>query len=374
MRIVYVNDALAIWGGLERILIEKANELAERYGYDIFILTANQGNHPIPFPLCPKVMHIDLKIQFHKQYQYHGIRRLFKKIELNRMFVQRLREQINEIRADVIVCLRPELASAVSKVKGDIPFVFESHTSRYAQRFIKADWFTQAKNEFYNYSVRSAQRVVALTEGDAKDWQGINSHIQVIPNMVHLNSSRRYCKYNSKSVMFVGRFSPQKDIISLLKIWKLVHHRHSEWQLQIYGGFGEEQERLLPIIKEMNANIRVHEPTQQIFNCYLENSVFLLTSRYEPFGLVIPEAMSCGLPVVAFDCPYGPADIITNGVDGFLIKNRNIAEFAEKVCMLIEKPELRKSMGQAGLLSSQRYDASYIMPKWKELFEQMMVK
>ena len=371
MRIVYINDALAIWGGLERILVEKVNELSERYDYEMYLLTANQGDHPIPFPLSPKVIHIDLKIQFHKQYQYRGIRRLLKKRELNRLFVHRLKKQINEIRPDVIVCVRPDFASVVSKVKGNIPFVFESHTSRYAQRFIQADWYTQAKVEIKNLAVRSAQQVVALTDGDAEDWRSINSRVQVIPNMVHLNPTGRYCNYDSKSVLFVGRFHIQKDIASLLKIWQLVHHRYPEWQLEIYGGFGEEQERLLPIIKDMNANIKVHEPTQQIFDRYLENSIFLLTSRYEPFGLVLPEAMSCGLPVVAFDCPYGPADIITDGKDGFLIKDRNIEEFVEKVCLLIENPELRRTMGLAGILSSQRYEASRIMPKWKDLFEQL---
>ena len=279
MKIVYINDALAIWGGLERIVVDKVNELAERYGYEMYLLTANQGDHPIPFPLNPKVIHIDLRIQFHKQYQYHGICRLLKKFQLNRLFVHRLRTQINDICPDVIVCVRSELASAVSKVKGEIPFVFESHTSRYAQRFSQADKCTQAKAELYNYAVRSAQRVVALTEGDAKDWRGINPHVQVIPNMVHLNPSERCCNYDSKSVIFVGRFSTQKDILSLLKIWQLVYARHPEWELQIYGGFGEEQEELLPMIKEMKANIKVHEPTQYILDKYLDNSIFLLTSK-----------------------------------------------------------------------------------------------
>lgn len=374
MKIVYLNDALAIWGGLERILVEKVNELAERYDYEMFLLTANQGDHPIPFPLRPQVTHIDLKIQFHKQYEYHGIRRLLKKIELNRLFVKRFRERINEINPDVIVCVRSDFAGVVSKVKGSIPFVFESHTSRFAQRFIQADWFSQAKAELNNYSVRSAQRVVTLTEGDAKDWKGINPHVQVIPNIVHFNSSGHYCNYDAKSVIFVGRFSTQKDITSLLNIWKLIHSCHPEWQLQIYGGFGEEQEKLLPIIQEMNANIIVHQPTRDIFDKYLKSSILLLTSMFEPFGLVIPEAMSCGLPVVAFDCPYGPADIITDGKDGFLVKNRDISEFADKVCLLMERPELRKTMGQAGIQSSRRYNASLIMPMWKGLFEQLVSK
>lgn len=372
MRIVYVNDALAIMGGLERILIEKANELTERYDYEMFILTTNQGDHPIPFPLNSRVTFIDLAIQFHGQYQYCGMRRWLKKMELKQLFRQRLKQQLNIIQPDVIVCVRTELVSDVSKVKGKVPLVFESHTSRYAQRFNNGDWFSQAKVEMNNYAVRFAQKVVALTEGDAKDWRKINSCVQVIPNMVHLNPMGQYCDYDSKSVIFVGRFSGQKDISSLLKIWQLVNSIHPDWQLQIFGGFGEEQSILLPKIAEMNANIIVHEPTPHIFEGYLKSSIFMLTSRFEPFGLVLPEAMSCGLPVVAYDCPYGPADIITDGKDGFLIKNRNVDEFAEKVCALIENRELRKVMGQAGILSSQRYDASFIMPKWKDFFEQLI--
>ena len=372
MRIVYVTDALAIWGGLERILVEKVNELAERYDYEMYLLTANQGDHPIPFPLSPKVTCVDLKIQFHKQYHYRGVRRLLKEIELKRLFIHRLKEQINHIKPDLIACVRTEFVRAVSKAKGDIPLVFESHTSRFSERFIGGSWYSQTKEDLMNYAVHSAQMVVALTDGDAKDWRGINPHVQVIPNMVHLNPTGRCCNYDSKSVIFVGRFSAQKDISSLLKIWQLVLRRHPDWQLQIYGGYGEEQERLLPIIEEMGANIIVHEPTQHIFEGYLESSIFLLTSRFEPFGLVIPEAMSCGLPVVAFDCPYGPGDIISDGKDGFLIKDYNITEFAEKVCLLIENPELRRTMGQAGILSSQRYDASLIMPRWKDLFEQLI--
>ena len=107
---------------------------------------------------------------------------------------------------------------------------------------------------------------------------------------------------------------------------------------------------------------------------YKKHSILLVTSIFEPFGLILPEAMSCGLPVVSFDCPYGPADIITNGVDGFLVKNRDVNEFADRVCQLIENRELRVRMGQAAVKSAQRYRADLIMPKWKELFERLCRK
>ena len=119
-------------------------------------------------------------------------------------------------------------------------------------------------------------------------------------------------------------------------------------------------------------NIHAHQTVADIFERYLESSFLLLTSLYEPFGLVMPEAMSCGLPVVAFDCPSGPAQIITDGVDGFLIKERNIEEFADKVCSLIESSDLRHAMGKAAIQSSQKYSTDQIMAQWMSLFNELL--
>ena len=96
-----------------------------------------------------------------------------------------------------------------------------------------------------------------------------------------------------------------------------------------------------------------------------------MTSVYEPFGLVIPEAMSCGLPVIAFDCPYGPRSIITDGLDGYLIEDRKIDAFAQKLSEMMEARELRRKLGQAAVLSSKRYSESQIMPLWKSLFNDL---
>ena len=144
-----------------------------------------------------------------------------------------------------------------------------------------------------------------------------------------------------------------------------------DWHLDLFGDGNlaeipySEEERLIK-------NIHVHQPDSNIFERYLESSVFVLTSVFEPFGLVIPEAMSCGLPVVAFDCPSGPANIITDGIDGFLIKDRNINLFADRICQLIESPDLRLSMGKAAIESSQKYSADVIMPQWISFFNELL--
>ena len=82
--------------------------------------------------------------------------------------------------------------------------------------------------------------------------------------------------------------------------------------------------------------------------------------------------MSSGLRVVAFDCPYGPADIITHKSNGFLVSDRNINHYTDYVCQLIESPGLRQTMGVAGIKASQRYQADKIMPQWKQLFEHLI--
>ena len=171
-------------------------------------------------------------------------------------------------------------------------------------------------------------------------------------------------------MIFVGRYTEQKGIPDLFRIWETVYHKHPDWHLHLYGE-GELRNRLVEEALSSHANIHVHEPDHLIFERYLENSIFVLTSLYEPFGLVMPEAMSCGLPVVAFDCPSGPADIITDGVDGFLIRFRDVQVFADRICQLIESPELLRQMGQAAIESSKRFSADQIMTQWKSLFEEL---
>ena len=372
MRLLYICDALAVYGGLERVLIEKANWLAGQDGYEVCLLTVNQGNHPVSFPLHPDAQFEDLGIQFHQQYHLSFWRRFALNRQLHRLFRERLANIIQEKVPDVIICTRLDFIRDVVSVKGDIPLVFESHSSCLASRFEGDGLLRRIHIRYLQMAVREAAMTVALTQGDAAEWRKLTPCVCVIPNVVHLNNSGLYSDCAAKSAIFVSRFSKQKDVGSLLRIWKLVHERHPDWCLHLYGGYGEEQDSLLKEIKQMDANIEVHEATSDIMEKYKESSILLLTSSYEPFGLVLPEAMSCGLPVVAFDCPYGPADIITDGTDGFLVKERSYDDFANRVCQLMDHLDLRLKMGKSGIESSEKYAESCIMPLWKQLFSQLV--
>ena len=372
MRLLYVTDAITIWGGLERILVEKMNFFAEEYGYDVYLVTANQGSHDIPYPLSPKVHFCDLGIFTYLEYRYRGIKRLWVKHQLSSLFKNKLQDQISDICPDILLCVRLDLVSLLLKVKNHVPLVFEAHTLCHVYGDNGSRIYDKLKQFYYTRKVRGADMIVSLSEGDASHWKRINQNVQVIHNMVHLNPSDSYSDCMSHKAIFVGRFSVQKDIISLVKVWMLVNLRYPDWELHIYGGYGGDDSQLIPTIEDSKANIIMHEPTAQIFEAYRSSSMLLLTSIYEPFGLVMPEAMSCGLPVVAFDCPFGPKEIITSGVDGFLVQDRDIPTFADRVCQLIESPSLRVKMGKAAIMSSRRYEAHKIMPNWKNLFEQMI--
>ena len=363
MKVLFITDAFAVWGGMERVLTDKMNYLSEYYGYDVILMTINQGHHSIPFPLHSQIKHIDLDVRMHQQYDYCGVSRLLKRCQLGHLLFDKLKDALFQVKADIIVCVKLDFVGILNKVRGDVPLIVESHTLCNAEQIEKSGWLRRLHVRSFKRQVRKANVVVSLTEGDANDWQKYNRQISVIPNIVHLNNSDNLSRHNEKRVIFVGRNSKQKDINSLLHVWSIVHSRHSDWVLDIWGD---------DTFKAPGVN--AHKPVLNIMDQYCNSSILLLTSLFEPFGLVFPEAMSCGLPVVAFDCPYGPADIITDGVDGFLVKNRDINEFADRVCQLIEDKELRVRMGQAAIKSAQRYRADFIMPKWKNLFEQLCRK
>ena len=370
MRILYVTDALAIWGGIERVLSDKMNYLVREYGYDVYVVTADQGGNPIPFPLDERIVVKDLNIRFHQQYQYHGIKRWLKYRELEVLYRHRLASYIGEIGPDVISCIRDGCTSAVLNLKISIPVIFESHAMYKDIEFENSTFLHRLSIYKGRKKYKKLDRIVTLTKGDSDDWKRVSKKTCVIPNVVHLNESGRYSQCKAKRAIFAGRFDLQKDVDSLAKVWALVQQRHPDWTLDVYGN-GELKPHFEEIVSEMKLNVRVHPAVPNILDKYIESSMLLMTSLYEPFGLVLVEAMSCGLPVIAFNCPYGPADIIHDGEDGYLVENRNIEAYSNRVCQLMENDRVRQDMGRVAVLSSQRYKAENIMPQWNQLFEEL---
>ena len=177
---------------------------------------------------------------------------------------------------------------------------------------------------------------------------------------------------NRKQVIAAGRYVPQKGFDRLIPAWQLVARKHPDWVLRIYGdGMRAELQQLIDSLGITSSCIL--EPTvPNIVEKYCESSVFVLSSRFEGFGMVIIEAMACGVPPVSFTCPCGPRDIIDDGKDGLLVEDGNIEELAEKICYLIENEETRKEMGRQARVDVQRFKIENIAEQWKQLFESLV--
>lgn len=366
MRVLYVYPIMVESGGVERVLIQKMNILSTRCGYDVFFLTINQGTLPLPFKLDEAVQYEDLNVLTYIEYRYKGLRRLWEHVKRKRLLRQRLSAKIQELHPDIMI----------TSTAGDFPLlcqyrknyssvIVESHAGYRHLVDYSANSFWNGIDQRRRYRwLRKVDSIVTLTEIDAKRWKQHYRQVVVIPNIVHLNTTKHYSTLENKRIIFAGRLAEIKGIKELATIWKLVYQRHPDWQLDVYGN-GDDTE--LQNIEGLYVHAAVPDPTPY----YCESSMILLTSRKEAFGLVIPEAMSCGLPVVAFDTD-GSSSIITDGEDGFVVKGRDFEAFAGRICQLIEDKELRLRMGHLAITVAQRYSVDCIISQWQKLFDSLL--
>ena len=371
MTVLYLFHSIANWGGIERILVDKMNYLADKYDLDVYLLTTDQGHNPIPFDLSSSIMYEDLGIFFYRKYRYHGFKRFLIARKMLFEYEKLLKERLIKINPDIIICTTTDHINSIAKYKGNTPLIVESHSI--CSRTINGGkkWLLRKfYREKFLHSLSKVEVLVALTEGDAQEWRKYHHNVCVIPNFVHQHKFS-VSGQDKKNVIVVGRFDYQKRVQDAIQIWRLVRERHPDWIMNIYGE-GDMIEEIKKLASTVG-NIVIHPPTSHIIQAYCDNSLLMMTSLFEPFGLVMLEAMSCGLPVIAFDCPYGPSDIITDGKNGFLIKERNFVDYTNKVCMLMENRNLRVEMGKNGMLSSHNFSPKHVMPLWKELFDKLLV-
>ena len=378
MTIVYFYSHFAKRAGTERVLIEKMNWLSN-HGYNVVALTYEQGDHPFAYDLSINVKHVDLNVRFHKLFKLKPLIRIYNEWRMCRLLMNRYNGFMEEYWPDIVVTTTSSIyaSRAIANCSYPCKRLMESHMDK---RHTQYNDMTNKKTLLsYIYSLWNSRIVkrnikhfdllISLNQTDADGWAPLVK-TKVITNVVHLNSDGRYADEDSKHVIFVGRYVEQKGLFDLLAIWKQVNRKHPEWHLDLYGE-GEEYDQLVAEAESMQANIHIHQSSANIFDCYKESSIFVLTSKYEPFGLVIPEAMSCGLPAVSFEAE-GPCRIITDGFDGFLVKNRSLDDYTSRVCQLIEDKGLRSQMGRNAIQSAQCYSAEHIMPQWVKLFESLV--
>jgi glycosyltransferase involved in cell wall biosynthesis len=215
--------------------------------------------------------------------------------------------------------------------------------------------------------------LVTLTQTDAtayRDLLGDRVRIEAIPNAVpEVGSARAQHLPGNATVVSAGRLTRQKGFDRLIRAFARVHRSHPDWTLDIFGrGPDEPALRAQIDAADLSSVVRLRGFTDTPYRHFAQSSIYVMSSRYEGFPLVLLEAMGVGLPLVAFDCPTGPADLITDGTNGLLVPNGNVKALAAALNRLIEDAPLRRQMGAAGLATVAEYRPDRIAARWEQLF------
>jgi len=377
MKIFYIYTALVTKGGADRVLTEKANWLAE-HGYEVGIITDTQMGRPPVFPLSQKVKLINLDIDFAKEYGHNLLMRTYLYYQLMKEYKTKMKSVLGKEKPDVVITTMGRDMDFLPKMYKDGIIIGEAHTTKEFLRnfhlmeqrgfpYKQIAWYWRRKME---KSVSKLNAVVLLTKEDAESWKGATP-TYVIPNSLPFEPDDS-SDLTSKQAIAVGRYNNAKGYKYLVEAWKDVHKKHPDWVINIYGS-GELKEQVKNLIetKGLQDTMIMHEPTDNIQQKYIESSICIVSSRYEGFSMVILESMVCGVPVVSFDCPHGPRNIIRSGEDGILVEYLNTEALADAICQLIEDPELRKAMGKKAKENIIRFSRENVMTLWTELFNQL---
>ena len=375
LKIVYLTPALYMAGGVERVLTLKANYFAEQFGYDITIILTEGKDKPLFYPLSDKIKVINLNIGFEELWTCSFAKKIFVYLKKQHQFKKALTKELMRLRPDITVSLLRREINFLNDIKDGSRKIGELHVNRANYRNFEADETNCIKQLFAKLWMHSLvsklkrlDHFVVLTEEDKSAWSELQN-ICVIPDPLSFLPTQ-HSPLTEKRVIAVGRYVYQKGFDLLLQAWAKIEKNHSDWQMAIYGdGNREPYEQQMKELGIDSSRCHLNGPTADIQKEYVNSSVFVFSSRFEGFGMVLVEAMACGLPVVSFACPCGPKDIVKDGDDGLLVENGNLNALTDSLIRLMGDADLRRRMAANGIKNVQRFSMMHIAERWKGLFE-----
>lgn len=377
LKIVYCTPALYMAGGVERVLTLKANYMADVLGYDITIILTEGKEKPLFYPLSDKIKVINLDVDFEVLWTCSFVKKIFVYLQKQRIFKQRLTAELMHLKPDITVSFLRREINFINDIQDGSRKIGELHINRANYRNFDRSQSNLIKELFSKFwmhnlisKLKRLDRLVVLTDKDKETWVELNN-VQVIPNPLSFNPTAVSSQID-KRVIAVGRYCHEKGYDYLLHAWTKVQKACPDWNLVFFGdGDRTVYEQMLIDLKIDPKRCILNGRTSDIQSEYVKSSLAVCSSRFEGFGLSIVEAMACGLPVVSFDCPWGPRSIISDGVDGTLVENGNVDLLAENMISLMRDNDRRKVLADNAIRNVRRYDIEQIAQKWKELFEEL---
>lgn len=372
MKLLYCIKSLHNSGGMERVLTVKANWLCD-HGYDVCIVTERQKGRKPFFALDPRVKTVDLG----DRTRYSG------------GFRSKLKQAVSEIAPDICISLCGRDVYSLPAVSGHTPCLAEYHFS-HDKFFVKYSgalmWpYAWLRTYLMERALQKFDCTVTLTQSDVPVWASVTRNVRQIYNPITAVCGSGLCQdtmggtdvmplsdLSAKRIIAAGRLEDQKNFSELVEAWGTVSAGHPDWRLDIFGE-GSQRGALLQLVSRLGleGKVRLCGTTDDIMTEYVRSSAVVMSSKHEGFPLVLVEGSACGLPLISYDCPTGPSEIIEDGVNGFLVPMGDTAKLAAAIERVISDDALRAEMGAAAFETSRRFTLPFIMGRWTALFSEL---
>jgi glycosyltransferase involved in cell wall biosynthesis len=363
-------------GGTIRTTLETAGELAKRHDVEVASVVRRQDEPSLHVPPGVKLVTLsDLREEalgpIGRRVAARPTRLMtrhdFRHPVFNLLSDANLLRYLASARDGVLIGTRPSINVALARLAA--PSVV-----RIGQDHMNYATYNDALKAQIRAVYPRLDLVSTLTEGDATAYRKAlrdRTRVECVPNGVPDVGGVR-ASLDDKVVVAAGRLTRQKGFDRLLPAWASIADRHPDWELRIFGDGGKmgalrRQVERLGIgesAKLMGFTPRLHEE-------FARASLYVMSSRREGFPMVLLEAMAVGLPVVSFDCPTGPRDIVREGVDGHVVRNGDREALAQAMSSLMGDEERRRTYGAAAVEGAERYELANIARRWEELFEEL---
>ncbi len=340
--------------GTERCVSIIASQLAEEY--KVSIISFNEGLNP-GFPINENINLYSLegeKIKRHKTIPIvRRLLKLYKKIKFDCIIV-----------VDICIFLPVYFLKKVTHIKS----IAWEHFNCVNQRS-KVDEFSR------KLAVKYADKVIVLGQHDLNNYKTKFpklKKIDYIYNPIAFDIDNNF-EIKNKKIIAAGRLEYQKGFDLLIKAWEILEQESIDWELEIYGE-GSLKDELQKQISSLGLKrISLKGNTENLKNEMNQAGMFVFSSRYEGFGLVLLEAQAQGLPIVSFNCKEGPSEIIDDGVNGFLVESENYEMLAKKMDELMKNDALRLSFSLNSQKDLSRFNLNSIIQKWKTVLNELQI-
>ncbi|WP_293932244.1 glycosyltransferase family 4 protein [Sphingobacterium sp. UBA6645] len=354
----YAND-VSLLAGTERATFQVANELAKHSDIKVFIFSTVGERQDIKMALDNRIEVVSLNY-VNRYFGYFNnilkLNKLLKKYEINHFITVEMMS---------ILFTLPTIIFR-NKSRSNFKYYAWEHFN------YTVDLGRSIRSLCRKMAAKFADGIIVLTERDVEQWRSnvkINGKIENISNPCSMEIVPRQYPVQNNNIIAVGRLTYQKGFDILLSIWKDFLNQYEvpkEWMLQIVGD-GEDKQKLLTFIEEHTLGDRVEliSNTSDIKSLYLNSSFLAMTSRFEGLPMTLIEAQTLGLPIIAFDCITGPAEVVTEGT-GYLIPYDDSELFKAKLFDLISSDTDRSKMSVEAFKQAQRFKSSQIGSRWIE--------